>query len=199
MVEADRGDDRDGRVDDVGGIPASAHADFDDRDVDGGVGERGERHGGDDLELAHLGSPGSLGLRVDEFDERFELPVDLDVLSGRDGLAVDRDALHGRLQVRARGASGAAVQRRQQCVDHARDGGLAVGAGHVDARVAPLRRAEKLEQCTDAGGARVEFRFGPTLVEQVLDLQQRRHLIRSGCRHDGPRYRRIMRGRRAGR
>ena len=53
MVDADRGDHRDGGVDDVGGVPPTAHPDLDDGDVDRGIGECGEGHRGDDLELAH--------------------------------------------------------------------------------------------------------------------------------------------------
>ena len=79
VVDADRRDDRDGRVDDVGGVPAAAEPDLDHRDVDGRVGERGERHRGDDLELAHPRAAGRLGLLVDDLDERLDLAVRLDV------------------------------------------------------------------------------------------------------------------------
>ena len=51
----DRGDDGDLRVGDVGGVPGAAHADLDDGDVDRGVGEGGERHGGQHLEEATAG------------------------------------------------------------------------------------------------------------------------------------------------
>ena len=105
VVDADRRDDRDGCVDDVGGVPPAAEADLDDGDVDRRVGERGERHGGDDLELAHPRAACRLGLRVDELDERLDLAVGVDVLGWRDRRAVDGDALDGRLQVRAGGPS----------------------------------------------------------------------------------------------
>ena len=75
VVDPDRGDHRDRRVDDVGGVPAPAEPDLDDRDVDRGVGERRERHRGDDLELAHRRAPGRLGLLVHQFDERLDLAV----------------------------------------------------------------------------------------------------------------------------
>ncbi len=55
VVDADRRDDGDGRIDNIGGVPATAHADLDDRHVDRGVGERRERHRRHDLELAHGG------------------------------------------------------------------------------------------------------------------------------------------------
>ena len=40
VVEADRRDHGDDTVGDVGGVPAAAHADLDDGDVDGCIGER---------------------------------------------------------------------------------------------------------------------------------------------------------------
>ena len=53
VVEGDRRDDRDDAVGDVGGVPAAAHADLDDGDVDGGVGERGVGDGDEHLEVGH--------------------------------------------------------------------------------------------------------------------------------------------------
>ena len=73
VVDADRGDHRDRRVDHIGGVPSPAHTHLDDRDVDGRVGERGERHGGEDLELAHRRAAGGLRLLVDHLHERLDL------------------------------------------------------------------------------------------------------------------------------
>ncbi len=67
------------RVDDVGGVPAAAEADLDDADVDRGVGERRERHGGDHLELAHRRASVRLGLLIHQLDEGFDLAVGVDV------------------------------------------------------------------------------------------------------------------------
>ena len=171
VVDADRRDHGDGRVDDVGGVPAPAEADFDDGHVDRGVGERGERHRGDHLELAHRRAPpAGLRLLVDELHERLDLAVGRHVVRRADRPAVDRYAFHGGLQVRADGAAGATAERGEQRVDHPGHRRLAVGAGDVDRRVAALRRAEQLHQRRDAGRARLQFRFRPTLVEQVLDL-----------------------------
>ena len=44
-------------------------------DVDRGVGERRERHRGEDLELAHRRAAGCLRLLVDQLHERFDLAV----------------------------------------------------------------------------------------------------------------------------
>src|SRR5690606_8892797 len=41
VVDTDRGDDGDVRVDDIGRVPGAAHADLDDGDVDRGVREGG--------------------------------------------------------------------------------------------------------------------------------------------------------------
>ena len=86
VVDADRGDDRDRRVDHVGGVPATAHAHLDDGDVDGRVGERRERHRGEHLELAHRRAAGGLRLRVDHLHERLDLAVGRHVLRRADRL-----------------------------------------------------------------------------------------------------------------
>ena len=57
VVHADGCDHGDGRVDDVGGVPASAKADFDDGHIDRSVGEGGEGHSGDQLNLLMAGPP----------------------------------------------------------------------------------------------------------------------------------------------
>ena len=107
MVDADRGDHRDGRIDHVGGVPASAETDLDHPHVDRGIGERGERHRGEHLELAHRRAAGRLRLLVDHLDERLELGVGRHVCRWADRLSVDRDALDRRLQMRTGGAPGA--------------------------------------------------------------------------------------------
>ena len=53
MIHPDRRDHSDRGVHHVGGVPTSAHADLDDTDVDGRIGEGRERHTGEHLELAH--------------------------------------------------------------------------------------------------------------------------------------------------
>ena len=94
------------RVDDVGGVPAAAHADLDDADVDGRVGERAEGHRRQQLEERDaLG-----GLRIDELDVRDDLVVGLDEDLGGHRLAVDADALGHRLQVRRGVATGAQAE-----------------------------------------------------------------------------------------
>ena len=122
MVQTYRRDDHDRRVDDVGGIPASAHTDLDDRNVNRCVGERGERHRGDDLELTHRRAdlPELTGLRlgIHQVNERLDFTIGFDIARRADRLIIDGDALNRRLQVWAGGTSGPAVQRGQQGVDH---------------------------------------------------------------------------------
>ena len=124
----------------------------------------------------------AVGLRllVDHLHERLDLPVRLHVLRRADRLAVDRDAFHRRLQVGAGGATGALLQRGDQRVDHPRHRGLAVGARDVDRRIAQLRRAEQIHQRADPGQARLDAGLRPALIQQVLDLQQGRDLVRGG-------------------
>ena len=69
-------------------------------------------------------------------------------------------------------------ERGQQRVDHPRHRRLAVGARDVDRRIPALRRAEQLHQRRDAGRARFELGLRPPLIEQMLDLEQRRDLVR---------------------
>ena len=185
MIQADRRDDRDGGIDDVGRVPPPTEAHLDDRDVDRGVGEGGERHRGDDFELAHRRPAGLVGLLVDELDERFDLAVGVDVGRRADRLAVDGDAFHRGLQVRAGGAAGASMERGEQRVDHPGHRRLAVRAADVDARVTTLRGAQDLHQCRDARGAGLDLGLRPALIEQVLDLQQCGDLVRRrlGCAH----------------
>jgi hypothetical protein len=170
VVDADRRDHSDGGVDDVGGVPASPEADLDDGHLDRGVGERSECHGRDDLELAHRRSARLVGLPVDKLHERFDLLIGRDVLRGTDRPAVNRNALNGGLQMRTGRTAGAAAERREQCIDHPRHRRLAVCSGDVDRWIPELWRAEHLHQRGDARRARLQFRFRPTLVEEMLDL-----------------------------
>jgi hypothetical protein len=139
VIDADRGDHRDRRVDHIGGVPTAAQTHLDDRHVDGRIGKRCECHCGEDLELAHRRTAVVLRLLVDHLHERLEFGVGRHVFGGADRLSVDCDALDRRLQMRAGGASGAPLQRGQQRVDHPGHRCFAVGAGDVDRRVAALR------------------------------------------------------------
>ena len=86
---------------------------------------------------------------------RGNLLVQGDELFRGQGLAVDADPLAHRDQVRAGEAAGAQAALTQQGVDHARGGGLAVGAGDVDDREGALRIAEQ----ADEGGYPVQGRL----------------------------------------
>lgn len=91
MVERDVGDDGDQRVDDVGGVEASAKADLEDGNINGLLGEVEERERGQCLEEA-----GRVG-QVAGADQPFGGGVDLEVEPREvvvgDGGAVDLDAL----------------------------------------------------------------------------------------------------------
>ena len=138
---------------------------------------------GDHLELAHRRPvrQAGCGLLSTSLHERFDLAVGLHVARGADRLAVDRDALDGRLQVRAGGAAGAPAEARSAA---RRPSGPPTSCRWCPAmwiaRVAALRRAQQLHQRRDAGGARLDLGLRPALVQQVLHLKQRRDLVR--CR-----------------
>ena len=145
MVNGDRGDDRDRAVGDVGGVPGAARAHLDDRDVDRRVRERGERHRGEQLEEGQLHGL----LPVDHCRVRREVLVGGDEVLLGQGIPVDADPFPHRGQVRAGVQAGAQATGPQQGVGHPRGGGLAVGAGHMDHRVRPLRIAEQRGQRGD--------------------------------------------------
>ena len=88
MVQGDGGDDGDSCVDDVGGVPSSAHSDLDDGGVDRVVREGRVGHDREDLEEGQAGASLLLAAFVDHGDVR------RDVLPGaHEALAGDRVAL----------------------------------------------------------------------------------------------------------
>ena len=132
VVQGDRGDDGDAGVDDVRGVPASAHADLDDGGVDRVVGEGRVRHDREDLEEGQARAAFLLAALVHHAD------VGGDVLPGayealaRDRVAFQGDALAYVKQVWTREAACLHAERGQQRVDHTRCGCLAVRARDVD-------------------------------------------------------------------
>ena len=96
VVQGDGGHHGHVGVDDVRRVPAAAHADLHDGDVDRGVREGGVRHGGEDLEEGQA----VLLLGVHHLDVRLDVLVRLDEALGADRGAVQADALGDRLDVR---------------------------------------------------------------------------------------------------
>ena len=143
MVDADGRDDRDRGVDHVGGVPSPAEPDLHDRHVDRGVGERGESHCGDDLELAQtrarLPEGARLRLLVDKFDEGLDFTVGSHVSPRTDRHAVNGNSFHRRLQVRTGGAPGAPGQRDQQRVHHPGHRCLAICSTDMNRWITELR------------------------------------------------------------
>ena len=124
--------------------PTTRRGHLDDRDVDGGVGERGVRHGDEHLKKVSGGPPPRDRARVDELDDREHLVVDLHEALREIELTPDGDPLEERVQVRRGEPADVQAHRAQQRVDHPRRPGLAVRAGDVDDREAALRVAEQL-------------------------------------------------------
>ena len=85
-------------------------------------------------------------------------------------LAVDRDPLAHPLHVGRGEAAGAQLEATQQRVDHARGGGLAVGAGQVDYGVGALRFAEQVGEGADPVQRRLQPRLRPAGQQGILDL-----------------------------
>ena len=135
VIKIDRGDHSDTGIGHVGGIPGTAQADLDDRDIHRCIGERGIRHRGDDLEEGHLDAV-DLAL-INECDVRLDLtPQLVEALVG-DRLAVNGDPLRHAHHVRAGESAGAQTIGPQQRFDHRSGAALAVGPGQVDDGIRP--------------------------------------------------------------
>ena len=139
VVDAHVGDDRDVAVDDVGRVPRSAHADLDDRDVDGFVGEPAERGRGDDLEVRRL-----------DADSTARRARPRAAARRASSSAIGSPSIDMRSLTRSRCglvyAPTVSPTRREQLGDHRGRRGLAVRAGEVDRRELELGRAEVLHQ-----------------------------------------------------
>ncbi len=95
VVEGDVGDDGDGPVGDVGGVPAPAHADLDDRDVNRAIGEIPESGGGEQLE------PGRPHLVAEEVLQTGQIGENFGEIRVANRLEADHNALVQALQVGA--------------------------------------------------------------------------------------------------
>ena len=170
VVEVDGGDDGDGGIDDVGGVPRPAHADLHDRDVDRGVGERGIRDSDQHLEVGHRRAAVDDRAGVDHLDEGDHLVVGAEEPLRVDRPTADRDPLEHRVQVRRGEPPGVQAQLAQQCLDDAGGARLAVGAGDVDDGEGALRVAEQLHDRTDPVERRLEVVLGGAGEDRGLDL-----------------------------
>ena len=136
MLERDVRQHLHGGAKDVGRVVPSAETRLDDCDVDLGGREGSERSSGQELEL---GRADVLGRRSHSLDRSVEIRL---VAPHADPLA---PALHVGREVGADDETGL----REQLLDRARDGRLAVRPDDVNGRVAQLRIAESREQRLD--------------------------------------------------
>ncbi len=154
--------------------------DLDDRDVDGSVGEAGERHRGQHLEVAHpwRSRPRAALRIVDHLRRRGMGPRHAAVtnrLGARTARRVENQgALAHVLEVWAGEPSGVQAEGAQQRLDHAGGRGLAVRAGQVHHGVGALRVGEQVEHPTDPVEARLEHRLRPAGGQRRLDAGQLR-------------------------
>src|SRR5581483_6289026 len=115
-------------------VPSAAHADLDDGDIDGDVGEPPQGRGGEHLEVGELKAKVVL--------------EHLDVLEGGgealvvDGFAVVAHALVQALEVGRRVGTDAQPVGGHEGADHAYGRALAVGPGDMDDPVGRLRVTE---------------------------------------------------------
>ena len=174
VVEPDRGDDRHDAVGDVGRVPAAAEADLDDRDVDGRIGEGGERQRRHDLEVRQRHATVGRRVGVDDGHVGLDLLPRRQQALRRDRLPVEADPLAGVGQVRRREQAGAQAERAQQRLDHPRRGALAVGAGDVDDGVGGLRMPQQVGQGRDPGQRRLDPVLRPARLEVRPEVGQPR-------------------------
>src|SRR4051794_17461854 len=168
MVQADRGDDGDRRLQDIGRIPPPAEAHLHDGDLDRSIGERRECHRGQQLEERHR----VVVPPVHQLGERRHVVVRRRKAGRVQRPAVESDPLSHGLEVRARVAPGTHAELTQQGVDHPSGRRLAVGAGDVDRRVSALWRPKEVEQVGDP----VEVRHHPAreaVLQRLLDPGKR--------------------------
>ena len=170
VVAPDRGDDGDVGADDVRGVPPPAQAHLDDGDVDGVVGEGGQRHDGQDLEEGQAGPACGLGALVDHGDVWGHVLPGSDEALLTDRLTVQADALADGGQVRGGEAAGAHAAGGQQSLGHAGGGGLAVGAGDVNGAVGALGVAQEVEDGLDSLQGGLNLMLGGAREDLGLDL-----------------------------
>ena len=170
VVQGDRRDDGDARVNNVRGVPPPAHADLDDSGVDRVVGEGRVRHDREHLEEGQSRATLFLAALVDHADVGGDvLPCAHEALA-RDRVALQGDAFAHVEQVRAREAARLHAESREERVDHARRGRLAVGARDVDRRVGVLRVAQDVQGELDAVERGIDVVLGCARDDGLVDL-----------------------------
>ena len=141
------------------------HGHVDRRIRECGVCDRRER-----LEVGDRGATLLFHACVDSRDEGSHVACHLHEHLRGDRLSVDLDAFAHVHQVRAGVEAGAQAEGPQQGGDHARRGGLAVGAGHLDHRIGPLGLADQVHDRADARQGRVDGVLRPATEELCLEF-----------------------------
>src|SRR5271166_1251667 len=168
VVERDIGNDREQRIDDVGGIEASAHFNFEHGDLRADAGKVLE--GYDSEHLEETGMPRKLAGMQQLLCGALDAIVNLAELDIGDGLAVDANALvdtheMGRA-VEGGLVSGGAQDGRQRCCS----GAFAVGSGDQDAGETALRVAQRSQHLEHVGEVELVRRCGGELVSEGVKL-----------------------------
>jgi hypothetical protein len=169
VVEAHGTDHAHAAIDDVGGVPGATHAHFDDVDVDRRIDEGCERKHGEHFERRHRRAALADALRINHFEVRGNVVVDLNETFGADGLAIQDDALTQRLQMRAGEASGRQPESPQEGIDHTSRRGLAIGSGDVDRWHGAVWITEQFDGQGHPIQSRSNAVFRPALKQGLLD------------------------------
>ena len=162
VIEIDIGDDGEDGLDDVGGVEASAHADFEDGDFDAGGGKEIEGDGGHGLKKA--GQVRQLGGGDERGGDLGDALVGGGEVRVRNGLAAADDALIDAQQMRRSVEAGAVRRGMQDGGESGRRGAFAVGSGDEHGGKVALRVAERLAE--SAHVRQIELARGMQLVAE---------------------------------
>src|SRR5699024_8667188 len=137
-------------VDHIGGIPRTAHTDFDDRNINWGIGKGSVRNTNKHFKLAHRWATFGFRGLVNHLYIRLDFFPNTHVIARVNGLAINTDAFGYPLQMRRGHQTYAAVKSAQQRINHARSRGLTVGSSHLNDIKRALWIAQKVHEHFDA-------------------------------------------------
>ncbi len=171
MVERYVSDDRNQRIDNVGGIESSAHSDFEHRDLHPNAGEVLERH--DRQHLKEAGMPRQLARTQQLLGSALDPIVNLAELNVGNGLAVDPDALIDAHQVRRAVKSSLVSRRAQDRRQRGRGRAFAIGPGHQYAGKTSLRIAQRRQHLPHIRQVELVRRSAGQLMPELVKLINR--------------------------
>ncbi len=148
VLQIERRDHRDYWCYHVGGVEGSTQPYFDRGQLTVGIREREQCHRRDNLERRYFAQLRSCLLQG--LDGRLDDNPNSPEVDSGDRLAIQRDPLAKRMQVRGRGKAGAITGGDSNGGNECRGRALSLGAGNMNDRIGAIGRAERIEQGTGA-------------------------------------------------